>query len=138
MESSGSSTFSNLPSISTKHINKYLSIFRISNIEGDTLDSLAQAALSASVGAVLPRTAHEAALLGPARPLLLLRGLVLRGLVLRDLGAVPGPVLQPGRGDPGVRGEDVALAVVITQRRLGRGTVGRVSEEHFLAAKAAQ
>lgn len=119
MESSGSSTFSNLPSISTKHIHKYLSIFRISNIEGDTLDGLAQAALSAGVGAVLPRPAHEAALLGPARPLLL----PLRGLVLRDLCAVPGPVLQPGRGDPGVRGEDVALAVVITQRRLGSGTV---------------
>ena len=111
MESSGSST---LPSISTKHINKYLSIFHISNIEGDTLDGLAQAALSARVGAVLPRPAHEAALLGPARPLL---------LPLRGLGAVPGPVLQPGRGDPGVRGEDVALAVVITQRRLGSGTV---------------
>ena len=114
MESSGSLTFSNLPSISTKHINKYLSIFRISNIEGDTLDGLAQAALSAGVGAVLPHPAHEAALLGPARPLL---------LVHRGLGAVPGPVLQPGRGDPGVRGEDVALAVVITQRRLGSGTV---------------
>ena len=137
MESSGSSTFSNLPSISTKHINKYLSIFRISNIEGDTLDGLAQAALSAGVGAVLPRPAHEAALLGPARPLLVLP-LLLRDLVLRGLSAVPGPVLQPGWGDPGVRGEDVALAVVITQRRLGRGTVGHVSEEQFLAAKAAQ
>ena len=100
--------------ISTKHINKYLSIFHISNIEGDTLDGLAQAALSARVGAVLPRPAHEAALLGPARPL---------PLPLRGLGCVPGPVLQPGRGDPGVRGEDVALAVVITQRRLGSATV---------------
>ena len=99
--------------------NKYLSIFHISNIEGDTLDGLAQAALSARVGAELPRPAHEAALLGPARPL----PLPLRGLLLRPLGCVPGPVLQPGRGDPGVRGEDVALAVVITQRRLGRGTV---------------
>ena len=108
-------SISTLPSISTKHINKYLSIFHISNIEGDTLDGLAQAALSARVGAVLPRPAHEAALLGPAQPLLL--------LPLRGLGCVPGPVLQPGRGDPGVRGEDVALAVVITQRRLGSGTV---------------